>query len=161
AAGAEQRTFEFWSNLFCDQLNVSVRRNLVASVVEVGTTLFNLISPLLLLWSGMLMVLNGSMSVGTMLALNVLAVAFLTPLTSLVSSGQRLQLVRSHLDRLIDVIEAESEQDVRATVRPPELTGRIRLQNVSFRYNPQSSDVLKDISLSIEVGQRIALVGRT
>ena len=161
AAGAEPRAFQHWSNLFFEQLNVSLRFNTLLSVINTVLTLLRTFSPLLLLWVGMIQVLTGSMSVGTMLALNALAVAFLTPLGSLVSSGQQLQLVRSHLERLTDVMEAEPEQNMQFVHQPPRLTGRIALDHVSFRYDGQVDDVLKDIDLTIEPGQRVAIVGRT
>src|SRR5438874_2237733 len=84
-----------------------------------------------LLWVGALRVLDGAMSLGTMLALNALAISFLTPLASLVSSGQQFQLVGAHLDRLTDVLEAEPEQDLERVQHAPPLTGRIELKHVS------------------------------
>lgn len=161
AAGAEQRAFHYWSNLFFTQLNASVRRNTLSACLETAMTLLQALAPLVLLWIGVLLVLRGTMPVGTMLALNALAIAFLTPLISLVSSGQRLQLVRSHLERLTDVLEAEPEQDKQTIHAPGQLTGRITLENVSFRYDPESVDVLRNITLHIEPGQKIAIVGRT
>jgi ABC-type bacteriocin/lantibiotic exporter with double-glycine peptidase domain len=96
-----------------------------------------------------------------MLALNALATAFLSPLASLVSSGQRLQVVQSHLERVADVLDAQPEQDIQRVQQPPRLTGRIELERVSFRYDANSPLVLKDITLRIEAGQKIAIVGRT
>jgi ABC-type bacteriocin/lantibiotic exporter with double-glycine peptidase domain len=161
AAGSEQQALERWSNLFFEQMNVSVRRNALASFLETAMTTLRSTAPLLLLWLGTQFVLNGSMQLGTMLALNALAMVFLTPLASLVSSGQRLQLVRSHLERIADVMDAEPEQDTTKVTQPPRVTGYIRLENVSFQYDPQSPPVLHDINVSIRPGQKVALVGRT
>jgi ABC-type bacteriocin/lantibiotic exporter with double-glycine peptidase domain len=110
---------------------------------------------------GTIQVLNGSMQLGTMLALNALAGAFLGPLTSLVSDGQLLQVVRSHFERVADVMEAKPEQDVQVVLQPPRLRGRISLEHVSFRYDPDSPNVLNNILVHIEPGQKIAIVGRT
>jgi ATP-binding cassette subfamily B protein len=96
-----------------------------------------------------------------MLALVTLASLFLTPLGSLVSSGQRLQLVHSHLERVADVLEAEPEQEAQAVADPPRLSGQIRLEYVSFQYDPQSPLVLHDINVAISPGQKVAIVGRT
>ena len=161
AAGIEQRSLEHWSNLFFEQMNVSVRRNSLSSFIDTAMTTLRVASPLALLWVGTMLVLSGSMQLGTMLALSALATAFLTPLASLVSSGQRLQLVRSHLERIADVMEAEPEQETQAVSQPPHLTGYIRLDNVSFQYDPQASNVLRDIEVAIRPGQKVALVGRT
>lgn len=161
AAGAEERIFDHWSNLFFNQLNVSLQRNYLSIVIETGVTGLRILSPMLLLWIGAYKVLNGSMSLGTMLALNALAASVMGPLASLIANGQRLQLVGSHLERIADVLQAEPEQDPQAVSRAPRQTGAIELQNVSFRYNPKAPLVLKNISIKIEPGQKVALVGRT
>ncbi|HEX2910112.1 MAG TPA: peptidase domain-containing ABC transporter [Chloroflexia bacterium] len=161
AAGAEQRTLNRWSNFFYDQLNVSVRRNYLSAVVDSLISCLRTFSPLALLWLGTVQVLDGNMSIGTMLALNSLAASCLTPLASLVSSGQRLQLVRAHFDRVADVHSAEPEQSLAEATLPPALTGQIELRNVSFKYDPNAPFVLQGINLSIKPGQKVALVGKT
>jgi len=161
ASGAEDRALDHWSNLFFEQLHLSQRRSRVSVIVETAMTTLRTFSPLILLWVGAYRVLGGVMSLGTMLALNALAISFLTPLSSLVSNGQQLQLVGAQLDRLTDVLEAEPEQDLEATRFAPHLTGRVELKDVSFRYDPGVPLVLRDISVTIEAGQKVALVGRT
>jgi HlyB family type I secretion system ABC transporter len=161
ASGGEDRALDHWSNLFFNHLNVSLQRSRLSAIVSTALQTLHILSPLLLLWVGMLRVLDGAMSLGTMLALNALAVSFLTPLASLVSSGQQFQLVGAHLDRLMDVLEAEPEQDLEGVQNAPPLTGRIELKHVSFRYDPEALLVLRDVSLTIEPGQKVALVGRT
>lgn len=161
AAGAEERARETWSKLFFQQLNVSTRRFYVSSLVATLTSTLSALSPFLLLWVGTLLVLNGSMPVGTMLALNALAIAFLTPVSSLVNTGQTLQVVQTHLERIADVVETVPEQDIARVKTPPRLRGNIRLDHVSFQYDPNSSPILNDISLNIAAGQRIALVGKS
>ena len=161
SAGAEQRALQRWSNLFFDEMNASVRRSYISSLVNTAISTLRTFSPLVLLVVGIELVLGGTLSVGTMLALNALAVAFLTPLASLVNSGQQLQLVHSHLERIADVMGAEPEQDVQAVKPPPRLLGFIRLDHVSFQYDPHSPPVLEDISLNISPGQKVALVGRS
>jgi ABC-type bacteriocin/lantibiotic exporter with double-glycine peptidase domain len=118
-------------------------------------------SPLLLLWLGAWQVLNGAMSLGTMLALNALAAAFLMPLASLVTNGQRVQVVGAYLERIADVLDAEPEQDLQAVQATPPLTGQIELKQVSFGYAPNAPLVLRDVSVTIEPGQKVAIVGRS
>ena len=161
AAGAEQQSMEQWTNLYLEQLNISVRRSYLAAIVNSLVSLLRSLSPLALLWLGVVQVLNGTLSIGTMFALNALAIAFLTPLASLVASVQQLQLVRAHFERLADVSTAEPEQDRAAVLPPPYLSGHIHLDHVSFCYDPEAPEVLHDINLRIEAGQKVALVGRT
>jgi ABC-type bacteriocin/lantibiotic exporter with double-glycine peptidase domain len=161
AAGAESRARQTWSNHFYEQMNVSSRRFYVSSLIATATSTLSSLAPFLLLWVGTLLVLNGSMQVGTMLALNALAISFLIPVASLVNTGQTLQIVQTHLERIADVIETTPEQNVAEVKAPPRLRGGIRLDHVSFQYDPNSPAILKDISLNIAPGQKIALVGKS
>jgi ATP-binding cassette subfamily B protein len=161
AAGSEQHAFQRWFNFFVKQLNVSVRLNYMTSILSTLTTMLNGLAPMALLWVGTIEVLNGQMPTGTMLALCSLVGVFLAPLTSLASSGQLLQVARSHLERIADVMEAEPEQHNQEIQQPPALSGEITLQQVSFQYDEQAPKVLQDISLHISAGQKVAIVGRT
>jgi ATP-binding cassette subfamily B protein len=161
AAGAEQQALERWTNLFLEQLNISVRRNYITVLLNTLVGMLRTISPLILLWLGITQVFSGSLSIGAMFALNALSTSFLTPLASLVSSGQQIQVVRAHFARLADINTADPEQDRAKVLPPPYLSGRIRLEHVSFRYNADHPEVLHDISLNIEPGQKVALVGHT
>ena len=96
-----------------------------------------------------------------MFALNTLATSFLSPLSSLVTSSQQLQLVHSHLERIADIAETEPEQDIQTVHQPPKLSGSIQLKQVSFRYAPDTPSVLNAINLTIHAGQKVAIVGRT
>lgn len=161
AAGAEYSAHDRWTNLFFDQLNISIRRSYLSTVASTALLLLRGFAPLALLWVGATQVLNGSMTLGSMLALSGLATSFLSPLSSLVSSGQQLQIVQAHLDRLADIMTAEPEQHALTVQSPPKLAGYIRLEHVGFRYAPENPRVLHDINLNIAAGQKVAIVGRT
>jgi ATP-binding cassette, subfamily B, bacterial len=161
ATGVENRIFARWSNLFFASLNFSIKRDYVVSIVSTIQSSLQTLAPLTLLWIGAVQVIQGSMQVGTMLALNALAIAFIFPLTSLINSAQRLQLVRAHLERIADILETQPEQDTQQVQTPPRLTGHMQLEHVHFYYEADSPPVLKNISLTIRAGQKIALVGKT
>ena len=161
SAGAEQRVLERWSNLFFEQMNLSVRRVYLSSLIDTLLGMLGTLAPLLLLWLGTQQVIAGTMQLGTMLALTALGSSLLSPITSLIGSGRQIQLVQSHMERLADVLEAEPEQDVQQVAQPPHLTGHIRLEQVFFQYDPQSPPVLRDINVTIVPGQKVAIVGRT
>ncbi|HEY1352458.1 MAG TPA: peptidase domain-containing ABC transporter [Ktedonobacteraceae bacterium] len=161
AAGAEHRALQRWSNVFVKQLNASVHLDYTTAGVNTLISTLSTLAPLVLLWIGTSEILHGTMQVGTMLAASALAAEFLMPLASLANSGQLLQMARSHLERLGDVLGAETEQLAQSVRQPPHLTGRIELKEVSFRYDPHACDILKEINLTITPGQKIAIVGRT
>jgi ABC-type bacteriocin/lantibiotic exporter with double-glycine peptidase domain len=161
ASGTEDRALDRWSNLYFKELEISLRRDHLVVLLEAAQTMLRTLSPLVLLWVGAMFVLNGQMSLGTMLAINVLAVSFLTPLASLVRSGQILPMVAAYLERIADVLEAEPEQDLGSVRDAPRLSGRIELRNIDFRYSLNEPLILQGISMAIEPGQKVALVGPT
>ena len=161
ASGAEDRAVERWSNFFVDELNVSLTRGRLAALVESFMSLLQVGSPLAVLAYGATMVVSGQLSLGAMLAINALAVGFLTPLSSLVTSALQLQELGSYVDRIDDVLSTESEQQDDKVMRAPPLSGRITVDGVSFRYGARSPLVVRDASVEIEAGSCVAIVGRS
>ena len=161
ATGSELRAGEHWSSLFVDQLNVSLDRSRLNATVDSLNGTIKLASPLAILVFGALQVLDGAMTLGTVLALCALAGAFLGPLANLVATATQLQLLRSYLERIEDVLSAEPEQLLDGPRLVPTLCGRISLQDVSFRYTPTASEVVRDISVDISAGDFVAIVGRS
>ncbi|HYO54272.1 peptidase domain-containing ABC transporter [Archangium sp.] len=161
AMGGEHRAVDRWSGMFVDVLNVSLERGRLNAVVESLMSTLRLGAPLVILCFGAWQVLRGSLSLGGMLALNAVAVGFLGPLGSLVSTMMQLQLLGSYLDRLHDVLETPPEQPAGKARRAHTLTGRISLEKVSFRYGAQASLVTRDVSVDIQPGQLVAIVGRS
>lgn len=161
ATASEHRATDHWKNLFFKQLNISLQRSHLSNLVETFRDVVGALAPIILLWIGGLWVLNGSMTLGTMLAVTTLATSFLGPLSSLVSTGQQLQLIGAHLERISDVLETTSEQDTHAVQVAPRLSGQIEMRNASFRYHAHAPWAVRDVSVDIAPGQKVALVGRT
>ncbi len=157
--GAERRAVEHWSNLFVDELNVSLARGRLSALVDSLLEALRIASPLAILLCGGLWVLQGELTLGTMLALSALAGGFLNPLSTLIATAIQLQLLGSYIERLNDVLATPKEQD-RVQVTPAsKLSGRIRLDDVSFQYSPAAPWVVRDISLEITPGSFVAIVG--
>ncbi len=161
ASGAERTWVERWSHRFVDELNVALAQGRLMAWAGSLRSALSLGAPLLVLGVGGYLVIQGDLRLGTMLALSALAVGFLGPLSSLVSTGLDLQEVRGHLDRIEDVRKMPPEQDERQVAPVDALGGRITLERVSFRYGDRQPLVLQEISQEIESGRKIAIVGRS
>ncbi|HKV10507.1 MAG TPA: peptidase domain-containing ABC transporter [Thermoanaerobaculia bacterium] len=159
ASGAEHRAVEQWSHLFVDVLNISLDRGRLQAFVDSTLAALATASPLVVLVYGAVQVLQGNLSLGTMLALNALAAGFLTPLSQLVSTAFQLQLLGSYLDRIDDVLETPREQDPATVSQAPKLKGGIRLDHVSFRYGPFAPWAVRDVSVEIPPNRFVAIVG--
>lgn len=158
--GAENRALEQWTNLYVDELNVALRRSRLTAVMDATNSMLQTAGPLVLIAVGAHLVLSEELSLGTMLAAAALAAACLAPLGELAQSALQLQMLGSYVERIDDILTAEPELRKEA-VPPPRLTGAIELRKVSFRYGPSDPFVVNDISLTIEPGSMVAIVGRS
>ncbi|HEU0036516.1 MAG TPA: peptidase domain-containing ABC transporter [Kofleriaceae bacterium] len=161
ACAAESRAVERWSNLYVDELNVSLERGRATARVDSFMHMLTSGSPLVIFLLGTLQVIDGTMSLGTMLAVNAVALGLLSPLASLVNAGMQLQLLGGYMDRVEDVLNTKPEQSGQDAARVPKLTGRVTLQNVSFRYSERAPLVVRDVSLDIRPGMSVAIVGKS
>lgn len=161
SSGVEERAYAAWENLFYGALNCATRQSFATILIDSSRWLLRTLAPLVLLWVGIYQVMVGTLSLGEMLALNSVALLFLSPVSSLVRSAQRLQLTGAHLDRIADVLEAAPEQTGHSHTIPGQLSTAIELEQVSFRYHADAPEVLRNISLSIPSGQKVAVVGRS
>ncbi|MBO0679150.1 peptidase domain-containing ABC transporter [Mycolicibacterium sp. S2-37] len=161
AAGAERRAVSHWTNLFIAELNVSLRRGRLSAAVETATHGLALLSPIAVLLVGANLVRTGELSLGTMLALAALATAFLEPLATLVATALQLQLLGSYLSRLDDVFNTPTETSGREVRHAPALTGALRAEGLTFRYQPSAPPVVDAVDLEVEPGKVLAIVGRS
>jgi ATP-binding cassette subfamily B protein len=161
SSGTEARAVDEFSRLFTDELGVALRRGRLSAAVDALTGALTVGSPLMVLAFAGVQVLNGAISLGTALAVNALAVGFLGPLATLVTTGLSVQVLSSYVERLNDVFDTPSEQAGEDVRQAPPLSGAIEADGLRFRYAPLSPLVIDGVSLAVEPGQTIALVGRS
>src|SRR5664279_2690944 len=161
AAGAERLGAAHWSGLFIDEVNVGLRLGRLNANVNAAMSTLQVSSPLVLLVFGGLLVLNGSLSLGTMLAAAALAAGFLEPLATLIQTGLQVQLLRSYMERINDVLDTPPEPEGLRVAPAQPLAGRVQAENVSCSYGPLSPPVVRDVTLDVQSGQRLGIVGRS
>src|SRR5439155_18653364 len=155
AAAAEGRAVERWSNLYVDELNAALDRGRATAVVDAITGLLTAVSPLAILLLGATQVMNGQLTLGAMLAVTALGTGLLGPLTTMVQSALQLQLLGGYMDRVDDVLNTAPESLGSEAARAPKLSGRVTMQNVSFRYGERAPFVVRDVSLDIRPGSTV------
>ncbi len=113
----------------------------------------------LLMLFGAKAVIDGDLSVGALVAFNMIAAQVAQPVLRLSQLFQDFQQVQVSIDRLGDLLNAPVEMvtQQRATLPPP--AGDIAFEGVTFRYRPGTADVLKQLSLQIRRGEVIGIVG--
>ncbi|WP_257349960.1 peptidase domain-containing ABC transporter [Pseudalkalibacillus decolorationis] len=159
--GVETSAYKHWSNLFLEQIKASRKRGFFSSYIESTMQALRVAAPLMVLLMGTKEVMSENMTLGAMLGFYTLAISFFTPLTSLVTTSSQMVLMGTYFRRILDILEADLEQEDQTVIEPPLLRGRIELKNISFRYNRYGSSVIKNVSTEIEPGQFVAIVGAT
>ncbi|MEU9890649.1 peptidase domain-containing ABC transporter [Sphaerisporangium sp. NPDC051011] len=157
ASGAERQAVEQWAAHFARHLNADVRTGLTRGLLDSALSAIRVVAPLGLLWLGAWRVLDGQLTVGTLIALNAIAVGALTPLGSLMTGLQSLQQAGAHFDRLSDILASEPEPSDGIEVL--RLRGAVELREVGFRHDPRGPWTVRDVSVSVRPGQKVALVG--
>jgi subfamily B ATP-binding cassette protein HlyB/CyaB len=110
------------------------------------------------LFFGAGLVISNRLTVGELVAFNMLASQVSGPVLRLVQVWQDFHQVRLSVERLGDILDTPVEPATTASDRPP-LEGRIEFDRVTFRYTPDRPPVLRDLTLAIPAGQVIGVVG--
>jgi ATP-binding cassette, subfamily B, bacterial len=161
SSGNELRAVDRWSSLFVEELNVSIERGRLTATLDAFSGALRMGSPLAIMVFTAHQAMQGSYTIGEMMALNALANGFLGPLNTLVSSFSQLQLLGTYLERINDVMETAPEQERGKTSPPGRLRGNITVEQVSFRHSPMTPLIVREVSFKVRAGQMIALVGRS
>lgn len=160
ANGLEPRALERWSALFTRELNVGLKLGLLDANADAISSSLRSASSLALVGLGAMEVASGRLSIGSMLAVSALAAGFLGPVLSLGGTAVKLQLLGMYLERLNDVMSVPRE-GATDSVSPPVFTGALTVDNLSFRYGPNSPHVVSQASFVVQPGHTVAIVGRT
>lgn len=117
------------------------------------------LSTALLILFGAKAVIDNELSVGALVAFNMIASQTVQPILRLSQIWQDFQQVQISIDRLGDILNTPAEQFPQSSSPPPTPRGGITLRNVSFHYRAGGTDVLKSVSLSIQPGEVIGIIG--
>jgi ATP-binding cassette subfamily B protein len=164
AAAAERRIRWKLEGLIVKSLNVQFRTALSGmATISIGNLLQTL-NIIFLFWYGAHLVIAGELSVGQLVAFNVLVANVTLPILSVVDLWREFQEINVAFERLNDVFDAKPEEDPtkQALMQMPRIQGHIRLENVTFRYPTRADkNALQNVNLEILPGQTVALVGRS
>jgi subfamily B ATP-binding cassette protein HlyB/CyaB len=112
------------------------------------------------MWVGATLVIDNQLTVGELVAFNMLSGQVSSPILRLAQLWNDFQQVGISMSRLGDILNTRTEIAGQKT-RLPRLTGQIEFDQVSFRYRPDAADVLRQVSLKVQPGEVIGIVGRS
>lgn len=123
---------------------------------------FQKLSTLSILWAGAYLVMRGQLTVGQLIAFQMLSGRVISPILRVVQLWQDFQQVGISVDRLGDLINTPAEPALNPSkMSLPAIRGAVRLENVRFRYQFDGPEILRNLSCEIAAGSTIGVVGRS
>ncbi|KAM3100228.1 type I secretion system permease/ATPase [Phormidesmis sp. 146-35] len=158
---AEKPSRDRWEGLFARYIRTSFKASTTSNISNnLGDFLTNF-SYLLILWFGANLVIKQELTVGQLVAFQMLSGRVTGPLLRLVQLWQNLQQVLLSVDRIGDILNVAPEAEPGSGLVLPPLKGQVTFDQVFFRYNPAQEPVLKGISFTTEPGMLVGVVGRS
>lgn len=166
ANAMEHAFFKKWAGYQAKMLNAQQKSALYSYILNTAPAFLNSLSTIAILFIGGYEILNGNLTVGTLIAFQSLAQSFSSPISNLVGFSSELQLLRGDVDRVNDVfnyevdplINVKGSQDSNAEVAS-KLTGFIEIKDMSFSYDRLAKPIFENINLTIEPGMMLAIIG--
>jgi len=165
ATGGEPDLFGRWAGYQAKVVNARQDLERYTQVLDAVPPLLAAVNAALILGVGGLRVMSGALSLGGLVAFQVLMASFVAPITQLVSLGGKLQTVAGDMNRLDDVMRYPAAHGDEVGARQPpaagriKLAGRLELAGVSFGYSRLEPPLIEAFHLDLRPGSRVALVG--
>jgi HlyB family type I secretion system ABC transporter len=159
ALGLESEIERRWRARVAQSAWTGFRANNLANIVTSATGVLQLSVSLLIILAGTILIINQSMTIGALIAANMLASRALAPMRQVVSAWHTIQAVRHALLRIDEVMSVEAELQPGTNSPMPAISGEVTFDRVTFKYDEESSPVLHDIDLQIDAGAVIGIIG--
>jgi ATP-binding cassette, subfamily B, bacterial HlyB/CyaB len=162
AMAVEPQLRRRWEEQLAGYVGASFRASVLGNIANQAAGYINKITYALLLWFGAHLVMEGKLTVGQLVAFNMLAARISSPILRLVQLWQDFQQAGISVQRLGDILNAHPEPSNnpnRASL--PAMRGRIAFDHVTFRYQPDGPEILRQVTLQVAPGEVLGIVGRS
>jgi NHLM bacteriocin system ABC transporter peptidase/ATP-binding protein len=182
ATGAEDEYFARWAGIQAQTVNSGQRLGFLTQGLLVVPGFLALMDVVVILAVGGSLVISGELRLSSLIAFQILASSFFAPISQIVVVASRFQDARAWMQQIGDVMEQPEDEAVAQATGPlgsadgqrpirspngdsapprPRLSGRLELRNLTFGYSPNEPPLIKDLSVVLEPGMRVAFVGPT
>ena len=162
AMAVESQMQRRWEEQLAGYVHASFKAANLGNIAGQTAGFINKVVVVLILWVGAHAVIAGNLSVGQLIAFNMLAARVSGPILRLVQLWQEFQQAGVSVQRLGDILNTPTEPSYNQNRSSlPRLAGRVTLNHVTFRYRPDGAEVLRNVALDIPAGQVIGIVGRS
>ena len=160
AMAVEPQMTRQWDQQLAAYVTASLRVTRLANIGQQGVQLIQKLVTVATLWFGARLVIEGKLSVGQLIAFNMLANQVSAPVVRLAQLWQEFQQVGVSVERLGDILNTRTEAAT-SRIALPAIKGALQFDQVVFRYNPDTAEVLRAVSFSVQAGEVIGIVGRS
>ena len=160
ALAVEPRWAQKWDRQLAAYVSAGLGVTNVATVASGAVTLISKLVTAAIMWFGASLVIDNQMTVGELVAFNMLSGQVSSPILRLAQLWNDFQQVGVSMSRLGDILNARTEVPIQKN-RIPRLHGGVELDQVIFRYSPDAPEVIRGVSLRITPGEVIGIVGRS
>jgi subfamily B ATP-binding cassette protein HlyB/CyaB len=151
-----------WEEQLAAYVHASFKAANLGNIASQVAGLINKVVIVLILWVGARAVIQSELSVGQLIAFNMLAARVSGPVLRLVQLWQDFQQTGVSIQRLGDILNTPTEPGYsQSRLSLPSISGRIQFDQVSFRYRADGPEILRGVSLDIGVGEVVGIVGRS
>ncbi|WP_432808385.1 peptidase domain-containing ABC transporter [Pantanalinema sp. GBBB05] len=163
AQNLELRSRWQWQDRYARYISAGFKTVSTHTTASNVSNFLNKLSSMLVLWVGAYLVLQGSLTLGQLIAFRIIAGYVTSPLLRLVQLWQNFQETALSLERLADIVDAPLEQDEGSqNILMPDIQGHVKFDSVSFSFNPASGIMqLININLDFPAGTFVGIVGQS
>lgn len=149
-----------WERRLADYVNISFNSGHLATATNQCISLASKLLTVLLLWFGAREVIDGQLTVGGLIAFNMLAGRVNAPVLKLASLWQEFTQMKVSIKRLADIMDAPAEPPFKPDrTTPAQIVGRVTFDRVNFRYAADGQEILTELSFDVKPGEIIGIVG--
>ncbi|HEY9846934.1 MAG TPA: peptidase domain-containing ABC transporter, partial [Candidatus Caenarcaniphilales bacterium] len=161
AQNIELRSRWQWQERYARYISAGFKTVSTATTAGSISSFLNKLSGLLVLWAGAYLVLQGSLTLGQLIAFRIIAGYVTSPLLRLIQLWQNFQETALSLERLSDILDSPQEVDAadQHNILMPIIQGAVKYENVSFRFAASGPPQLNHINLDLPTGVFVGIVG--
>ncbi len=162
ASGAENGFFQKWAGFQASVNAQNVKAAKEQQFIGIIPAFFSTVANYAVLIAGVYLTMDGRFTLGSVLMFQGFLGSFMSPAMTLISAGQTIQEMRTQMERIEDVMEYPDDPSLDnepVIEKTGKLKGNILIKNITFGYSRLEAPVIKDFSLSLKTGERVAIVG--
>ncbi|MBP5788915.1 MAG: type I secretion system permease/ATPase [Neisseriaceae bacterium] len=160
AMAVEPQMTRRWDKQLAAYVHSGFRVTRLATIGQQGIQFIQKMVTVMTLWLGARLVIAGDLTIGQLIAFNMLAGQVAAPVIRLAQLWQDFQQVGISVARLGDILNTPTENPT-SRLALPDIQGNIAFEEVSFRYRPDGAEILRQLSLDIKAGEIVGIVGRS